>query len=78
MANPTPPPESRGRGRGVSAEEKAQARDVSLRRGVQTVVLDSEERLGPIDILVNNAGMAAAQQWRIRSASEEWARGSTG
>jgi ATP-binding cassette subfamily B protein len=32
LANPTPPPESRGRGRGVSAEEKAQARDVSLRR----------------------------------------------
>jgi ATP-binding cassette subfamily B protein len=34
LANPTPtpPPGSRGRGRGVSAEEKAQAREVSLRR----------------------------------------------
>lgn len=35
--------------------------DVSLRTGVESMVHDIEERLGPIDILVNNAGVATAR-----------------
>ncbi|MGK9231644.1 3-oxoacyl-ACP reductase FabG [Inquilinus limosus] len=35
--------------------------DVSLRTGVQNMVRDVEEQLGPVDILVNNAGMAAVR-----------------
>lgn len=35
--------------------------DVSLRTGVESMVHDIEEQLGPIDILVNNAGVATAR-----------------